>query len=41
VAVFLGALDDKDPDAHRKVPKVISPVDPCSTWTAKANKRVH
>ena len=29
-----------DPDADRKVPKVISPVDPCSAWTAKANKRV-
>ena len=24
----------------RKPPKVISPVDPCSAWTAKANKRV-
>jgi Transposase DDE domain len=23
-----------------KLPKVISPVDPCSAWTAKANKRV-
>jgi hypothetical protein len=22
------------------VPKVISPSDPCSAWTAKANKRV-
>jgi transposase len=40
VAEFLGALDDKDPDADRKLPKVISPVDPCSAWTAKANKRV-
>src|SRR6202049_2923300 len=40
VAEFLGALDDVDPDADRKVPKVISPVDPCSAWTAKANKRV-
>jgi transposase len=40
VAEFLGALDDEDPDADRKVPKVISPVDPCSAWTAKANKRV-
>ncbi len=37
---FLGALDDEDPDADRKVPKAISPVDPCSAWTAKANKRV-
>ena len=40
VAEFLGALDDEDPDADRKVPKAISPVDPCSAWTAKANKRV-
>ena len=40
VAEFLGALDDEDPDADRKLPKVISPVDPCSAWTAKANKRV-
>jgi transposase len=40
VAEFLGAVDDEDPDAHRKLPKVISPVDPCSAWTAKANKRV-
>jgi transposase len=40
VAEFLGALDDDDPDADRKLPKVISPVDPCSAWTAKANKRV-
>src|SRR5919198_1553632 len=40
VAEFLGALDDEDPNANRKLPKVISPVDPCSAWTAKANKRV-
>jgi transposase len=40
VAEFLGAPDDQDPDADRKVPKVISPVDPCSAWTAKADKRV-
>ena len=40
VAEFLGALDDEDSDADRKVPKAISPVDPCSAWTAKANKRV-
>ena len=40
VAEFLAALDDEDPDADRKLPKVISPVDPCSAWTAKANKRV-
>jgi transposase len=37
---FLAGLDDEDPDADRKLPKVISPVDPCSAWTAKANKRV-
>ena len=35
-----GGLDDEDPDRDRKPPKVISPVDPCSAWTAKANKRV-
>jgi transposase len=40
VAEFLGALDDEDPSADRKLPKVISPVDPCSAWTAKAKKRV-
>ena len=40
VAEFLTALDDDDVDADRKLPKVISPVDPCSAWTAKANKRV-
>jgi hypothetical protein len=40
VAEFLGADDDGDPDTKRKLPKVISPVDPCSAWTAKANKRV-
>jgi transposase len=40
VAEFLGALDDEDAGGDRKPPKVISPVDPCSAWTAKANKRV-
>jgi transposase len=40
VAEFLSAFDDDDADADRKLPKVISPVDPCSAWTAKANKRV-
>ena len=40
VAEFLGAHEDEDPDTNRKLPKVISPVDPCSAWTAKANKRV-
>jgi len=39
-AEFLGGLDDEDPDARRKPPKLISPSDPCSAWTAKANKRV-
>src|SRR5476651_2198250 len=39
-AEFLAGLDDEDPDANRNPPKVISPVDPCSAWTAKANKRV-
>src|SRR5262249_52839299 len=40
VAEFLTALDDEGADADRKPPKVISPVDPCSAWTAKANRRV-
>jgi transposase len=40
VAEFLAALDDDDPPADRKPPKVISLSDPCSAWTAKANKRV-
>src|SRR5437773_9979786 len=40
VAEFLGAFEDDDPHADRKLPKMISPVDPCSAWTAKANKRV-
>jgi transposase len=39
VVEFLAGLDD-DPEADRKPPKVVSPVDPCSAWTAKANKRV-
>src|SRR5262249_48311068 len=39
-AEFLVGLDDENPDANRKPPKAISPVDPCSAWTAKANKRV-
>ena len=39
-AKFLAGLDDEDLDANRKPPKVISPSDPCSAWTAKANKRV-
>jgi transposase len=40
VAEFLGALSDDDPTADRKPPKMISLSDPCSAWTAKANKRV-
>ena len=40
VAEFLGALDDDDPITDRKPPKVVSLSDPCSAWTAKANKRV-
>jgi transposase len=40
VVEFLSGLDDEDSDGDRKPPKVISPVDPCSAWTAKANKRV-
>ena len=40
VVEFLSGLDDDNPDADRKIPKVISPSDPCSAWTAKANKRV-
>ena len=39
-AEFLGGLEDEDPEANRKLPKAISPSDPCSAWTAKANKRV-
>ena len=37
VAEFLG---DDDPITDRKPPKVVSLSDPCSAWTAKANKRV-
>ena len=40
MAEFLSSLDDEDPSIDRKPPKVISPTDPCSAWTAKANKRV-
>jgi transposase len=41
VKEYLAALEAenaRNPD--RKPPKVISPSDPCSAWTAKANKRV-
>src|SRR5512135_1154423 len=40
VVEFLSGLDDDGSNADRKLPKVISPTDPCSAWTAKANKRV-
>lgn len=40
VAEFLSALEDEDPLVKRDLPKVISPIDPCAAWTAKANKRV-
>lgn len=40
VSEFLAGLDDEDRNADRTPPKVISPTDPCSAWTAKANKRV-
>ena len=41
VAEYLAALDEAaEPNPDRKVPKVISTSDPCSAWTAKANKRV-
>jgi hypothetical protein len=39
VREYLAALEPS-PDPDRKPPKVISPSDPCSAWTAKANKRV-
>jgi hypothetical protein len=39
VREHLAALDP-EPDRDRKTPKVISLSDPCSAWTAKANKRV-
>ena len=37
IAFADAGLDDEDPDANRKLPKMISPVDPCSASTAKAN----
>src|SRR5512132_2533306 len=41
VAEYLAALDEAaEPNPDRKVPKVVSPSDPSSAWTAKANKRV-
>jgi hypothetical protein len=38
VAEFLGALDDEDPDADRKVPKAMSPVVAMSAYPPKATK---
>jgi transposase len=41
VVEYLTALDETaEPNPDRKIPKVISPSDPTSAWTAKANKRV-
>jgi transposase len=41
VKEYLAALDENAvPNPDRKPPKVISPSDPSSAWTAKANKRV-
>jgi transposase len=41
VKEYLAALGaEAEPNPDRKPPKVISPSDPCSAWTAKANKRV-
>ena len=38
---YLAALDENaEPNPDRKPPKVISPSDPSSAWTAKVNKRV-
>lgn len=39
VREYLAGLDP-EPDPARKPPKVVSLSDPCSAWTAKANKRV-
>jgi transposase len=41
VKEYLATLDvDAQPNPDRKPPKLISLSDPCSAWTAKANKRV-
>ncbi len=41
VKEYLAALEPElEPNPDRKPPKVIPPSDPCSAWTAKANKRV-
>jgi transposase len=41
VKEYLAAIEaESEPNPDRKPPKVISPSDPQSAWTAKANKRV-
>jgi transposase len=41
VKEYLAAIEAEiEPNPDRQPPKVISPSDPCSAWTAKANKRV-
>src|SRR5262245_18735603 len=41
VREYLARLEgEAESNPDRKAPKVISPSDPCSAWTAKANKRV-
>jgi transposase len=40
VAEYLAGFQAEEAHTDRKPPKVISPSDPCSAWTAKANKRV-
>ena len=41
VREYLAGLEaENEPNPDRKPPKVISPSDPCSAWTAKASKRV-
>ena len=41
VKEYFAVLDENaQPNPDRKPPKVISPSDPSSAWTAKANKRV-
>lgn len=38
VAEFLSALADEDTQGDRKLPRLISAVNPCSGWSANANK---
>ena len=39
VREYLAGLEaENEPNPDRKPPKVISPSDPCSAWTAKANR---